>query len=305
MKQRTINGLYFVISLMFVIYLFVLLRIILFKGAPLYHLFGGAGLGIRSLNLIPFASIVDMLLDATLDWMRLAQNLLGNIVLFMPLGVFLALLYKKALKSVLLCGLGLSLLLEIIQFVFILGSSDVDDIILNAAGTAAGLYLYRLMERYFQHRIQILTAAAVIFLIMGVAGFGLLLQTNSDLFKYKPTERIVHNEQLVKDIEGQEAAVIGKIKKLDAAQLTVESVVVTMNGKAENKELKVTPDTRIILAAGTQEFFFSTLVKETTDYSSISYDNFKGNFKSYAEKVVKVWSADGIQASSILIYTWQ
>ncbi|MEO3948058.1 hypothetical protein [Gorillibacterium sp. CAU 1737] len=45
---------------MFVVYALVVIRIILFKGAPLYNLFVGAGMGTREVSLIPFASTIEL-----------------------------------------------------------------------------------------------------------------------------------------------------------------------------------------------------------------------------------------------------
>ncbi|WP_052675767.1 hypothetical protein [Paenibacillus sp. IHBB 10380] len=139
---------------------------------------------------------------------------------------------------------------------------------------------------------------------MSVLGFGILLTSSSNLFKYKPTERIVRNEQIIKDTEGQKAAIAGKIKKLDNVELTVEGFVSSVNEEAEVKKINVIPETKVILANGTEEFFFSTLVKETTDYSILSYKKFKHNFNQYAEKAVKIWSKDGINADSMIIFIW-
>ncbi|WP_052675766.1 VanZ family protein [Paenibacillus sp. IHBB 10380] len=165
MKKRTSKFLYIVISMIFIVYLLVLLRVILFKDAPLYNLFAGIGIGARALNLIPFASMIDMITDSIISLIRLAQNIMGNIVLFIPLGIFLPLLYKRNNKAVLLSGVGLSLLFEIVQFIFAIGSSDIDDIILNVLGTIAGLYIYRIIERILHNRIQILVTVFVLFLL--------------------------------------------------------------------------------------------------------------------------------------------
>jgi glycopeptide antibiotics resistance protein len=46
---------------MFIVYLLVLVRIILFKGTQIYNLFAMIGHGQRVLNIIPFTSTLEMM----------------------------------------------------------------------------------------------------------------------------------------------------------------------------------------------------------------------------------------------------
>lgn len=48
----------------------------------------------------------------------------------------------------------LSLLVELLQLVFRVGSFDVDDLLLNTLGGMAGYGLYRLFVRYYHQRNQ-------------------------------------------------------------------------------------------------------------------------------------------------------
>lgn len=71
--------------------------------------------------------------------------LLGNIIMFVPIGFFPALLWRRWRwwKS-LLAGFCSSVSIEFIQF-FIGRSTDVDDVILNIAGALAGFWVFRLL----------------------------------------------------------------------------------------------------------------------------------------------------------------
>ncbi|APT85723.1 hypothetical protein CAQU_12535 [Corynebacterium aquilae DSM 44791] len=65
----------------------------------------------------------------------------GNVILFLPIGFLLALLWRGAprlLRSVTIAGFFGSLTIEIMQYIFRLGYSDIDDLILNTAGAALG-----------------------------------------------------------------------------------------------------------------------------------------------------------------------
>lgn len=72
--------------------------------------------------------------------------LLGNIIMFMPIGFFPALLWRKWRwwKS-LLTGFCASTAIEFIQF-FIGRSTDIDDVILNTAGALAGFWVFCLLR---------------------------------------------------------------------------------------------------------------------------------------------------------------
>ena len=72
--------------------------------------------------------------------------LLGNIIMFMPLGFFPAMLWRRWRwwKS-LLAGFCTSASIEFIQF-FIGRSTDIDDVILNTAGALTGFWIYWLLR---------------------------------------------------------------------------------------------------------------------------------------------------------------
>ena len=75
---------------------------------------------------------------SVLNW----ANVLLNVALFVPLGGLLPLLWKKCRKwyVTLPIGFGLSLAIELVQFVFCLGSCDVDDLFTNTLGTVIGYF---------------------------------------------------------------------------------------------------------------------------------------------------------------------
>ena len=95
-------------------------------------------------NYIPFSSINDLLEHDY--YMVPLQNILGNILLFMPFGFMLTLKFKRmnSLFSVSLIGFTCSLLIEVIQLNLPNRAFDTDDIILNTLGTSLGLLMYKL-----------------------------------------------------------------------------------------------------------------------------------------------------------------
>ena len=81
-----------------------------------------------NLNLIPFAGMIDDL-----------KNSFLNILLFIPLGITLPLLWSKfiTLRSTLLFGFGVSLTIEILQMLTF-RATDVNDLITNTLGVLVG-----------------------------------------------------------------------------------------------------------------------------------------------------------------------
>ena len=76
-------------------------------------------------------------------------NLGGNIFLFIPIGVFLPRLYPKLrnyFRFICAC-FGIIFLVEVLQLFTLLGSFDVDDLILNLFGMSLGFICYHLFHK--------------------------------------------------------------------------------------------------------------------------------------------------------------
>lgn len=108
-----------------------------------------------NINWIPFRTIMlyVRLLKRThsLTFIRLAVvNLIGNVVMFIPLGLLLPKAFDKLQSgwrfffSVLL---GICLI-EFVQLFTLVGICDVDDLILNVAGAGIGFLILRVIENY-------------------------------------------------------------------------------------------------------------------------------------------------------------
>ena len=80
---------------------------------------------------------------------KISANFLGNIILFLPVGILLPLVNgKQKWQRDLIIGFGLSLFIEIVQLMSDRGCFDPDDIILNTLGTALGFTLFHCVEKY-------------------------------------------------------------------------------------------------------------------------------------------------------------
>ena len=116
----------------FIIYVIFLLRITFFKQVTLNNLFSAIGASERTISVIPFRSIYDMAVSNT-SIGRIIENVVGNIVLFIPFGMLFPIISDKKRKGVLCAAIIFSLLIEITQLLFALGSTDVDDLIFNVS----------------------------------------------------------------------------------------------------------------------------------------------------------------------------
>lgn len=119
----------------------------------------------RRINLIPFKTIMqfapilfkhglltnsgNQLLNAG------AINIIGNIVVFLPVGILIPLLGKRfaKFKTTVMLGFTSSLAIEILQFLFARGRCmDIDDLILNTLGVVIGWGIFKiimiLMRKY-------------------------------------------------------------------------------------------------------------------------------------------------------------
>ena len=80
-------------------------------------------------------------------WNLFMLNVVGNIVVFIPLGVFLPKLFAKCRKLlwVGLLSLEVSIIVEVTQLIAKVGCCDVDDLLLNTLGGILGYLVYKVL----------------------------------------------------------------------------------------------------------------------------------------------------------------
>ena len=92
-------------------------------------------------NFIPFKTIVEYIQRYQNGFRNISiLNLLGNFVLFLPMGVLLPCLFKKLDRfwKASACVLCTVILVEITQGLLRVGSIDIDDVIFNVSGAMIG-----------------------------------------------------------------------------------------------------------------------------------------------------------------------
>ena len=78
-------------------------------------------------------------------YLAMFTNLFGNVLIFVPFGFFLPMASKyRSFFSTMFAGFGLSLCVEVFQFITRVGSFDVDDLLLNTIGGIVGHIIYEI-----------------------------------------------------------------------------------------------------------------------------------------------------------------
>ena len=159
------------INVLFIIYCVLLVWIILFKlSISISDIFGLDK--IRNINLIPFYYSYEV--------KGHFKEVLENLLIFIPFGIYLKMLNKNN-KKVILYGFIFSLVLEISQFIFGLGATDITDVITNTSGTILGVLVYLILVKLFKNKDKInniLKIFALIVTILFCSLIALLLVTN-------------------------------------------------------------------------------------------------------------------------------
>lgn len=104
-------------------------------------------------NLIPLHEIRRFLLyRKQLGTLAVMLNLAGNVLAFVPFGLFLPLLLRqtRSFWHMLLLGAEFSLLIETVQLFSRVGSFDVDDILLNTTGVCLGYVLFLIVHALYR-----------------------------------------------------------------------------------------------------------------------------------------------------------
>lgn len=143
----------------FAIYIILFLWIIVFTYVSPLEVFSQNRPMIRSINIIPFHQIGRYIFGtANVSTSVVINNIVGNVLLFIPFGVYLQLLKKdKRFLSSFITVFLVSLLIETVQYILAIGISDIDDILLNTLGGIIGIVLYTLLEFWIKDPKKIRT----------------------------------------------------------------------------------------------------------------------------------------------------
>ena len=102
----------------------------------------------RSFNPVPFKTIGEYFVriaNHTINTSTVWKNILGNTVLFMPMGFLLPCISQRFNKfsKTIFTGILIIVAIECMQLFSTLGSFDMDDIILNSLGLTIGFIFFK------------------------------------------------------------------------------------------------------------------------------------------------------------------
>jgi glycopeptide antibiotics resistance protein len=156
--------------LILIVYIGILIKIMVFKDIPAIHIgtlvlnFGGIDAS-HPANFVPFKTIVPYILGYK-GWIIAGINLIGNIILLVPVGFLVPFIYsnitwKKSLIIAILAGLTI----ETMQVVLHVGIFDIDDVMLNALGVMIGYWKFNILMGWIRakkYKTIVITGLAVI-----------------------------------------------------------------------------------------------------------------------------------------------
>lgn len=153
-----------VTSGLLIFYIMALVWIILFK----FQFSFGQLDHFRSINLIPFAGSV--IVNGKVDFSEIIQNGLA----FVPFGILISSLWKEKTVIMRIAPIfGVSLIFEILQFIFAVGASDITDLIMNTLGGMIGVGIYFLFFKIFKSKcdkfVNIISLGCAVFLFLFLA----------------------------------------------------------------------------------------------------------------------------------------
>ena len=159
-----------VTSILFIVYFLLLTWIIVFKTE-----FSISGLVTeRSINLIPFKESV--IVNGKISF----SEIINNAIVFIPVGVFTAMLADnwKFIKMAAV-PFGISLVYEIIQYIFAVGACDITDLINNTLGGIVGILIFKLLRKVLGDKaFKVVNIFSIVCVVLIVIMMGALIFLN-------------------------------------------------------------------------------------------------------------------------------
>ncbi len=165
-------------NVLFIIYLIALFWIIVFK----FNVRLPSLRNMRSINLIPFSE--PLILNGKIAF----SEIIMNVVIFVPLGIYAGILFKRwSIGKKLFLFFLISLICEVFQFILNVGASDITDIINNTLGGIIGLMIYKGIEKAFKNSVKaqkFINIIATIGTILVILLLLLLMTNNLWIFRH-------------------------------------------------------------------------------------------------------------------------
>lgn len=166
MKIRAIS------IIVLVAYFALLIKIMILKDLDTIRvgqlMFNFGGTLARPANWTPFATIIPYLMGEK-GFLIGAINILGNILLLVPIGFFMPIAAPKVQwKSAVVFGIFLAFMIEFSQVFFQVGIFDIDDVILNVVGLVSGFATYQFLPKFGSKNIVWISIIGFVLLMVYV-----------------------------------------------------------------------------------------------------------------------------------------
>lgn len=141
-------------------------------------------INLHDIEFIPFAGIIEMMKGGVT--FHSIINILGNIIMFVPIGFLAPILFNKLdnLKLIAILGFCISLFIELTQL-FLTRATDIDDLVLNTFGTILGYLVFsglkksipefrkKIIEqsRIIQNQFMLLACIIIPYMVIVMFGF--------------------------------------------------------------------------------------------------------------------------------------
>lgn len=278
-----------ILYIVFFIYLLVLIKIILFKTNSFVDILkGNTSAGYRGVNLIPFKTIVNFFNMEGFSFLRAFSNTVGNIAIFLPLGYLLPILTKKInnIYKILSISMSISIIFESLQYIFYLGSLDIDDIILNTLGGVIGYIIYFYMKKFTNSNQSIYKVSLILGVVTFIIGFPVAKTEFGNLLGLTTDETLYINKDAIPnedpDIRGT------YISKQDDYLKIYDSII-----SKDSQEKDVLKQTVIPIDKNTK--FYYSKIKELKNKLEVEYVPLTANelakIKGYS--LMSIWEKEG------------
>lgn len=142
----------FLSGMFFAAYLAALVQITVIRDWRTFFCFVAQPHGLQTIQIIPLKTTLEAWREGAWSF---CYHLIGNMIWFIPFGILGSATHTELQKWRILLPVaaGVSFLIEIAQWCFSSGVSDVDDILLNTLGAAVGLALWKLWKYWRDRRV--------------------------------------------------------------------------------------------------------------------------------------------------------
>lgn len=141
-----------IIYLSFIIYIFILIYLVTYRGLLDYN---------PDINLRLFKEIFRYKIGSYL----FLQNIVGNILLFIPFGSYFKYEFKLKLIYTLIITIIFSISIELVQL--LIGRIfDIDDILLNIIGSIIGYFIVKILYKWCKNTIYKLKIKKIIIYVL-------------------------------------------------------------------------------------------------------------------------------------------